>query len=310
MAASSSCDLVDVDPPELQFPCKPPESPCYLLPVSRFCWVSFSVLNFNFLVCSVELDKQISCPLKITNKTERTVAFKYSEFKKLLSLGIIYVGLNVGCLYAFYASVTMQAQTVAPPDLQCKDKFLVQSVVVSDGLSAKDVTSQMFMKDAGSMVEEVKLKVAYVMPPEPSSEIAEESDVPQRIMVPMQRILHNGRSASELSSGNVSLRSAEMGTEVGSPLGRFVRNEDLLKTSGSVVETRIHAGSDEQYLELSALVVKLTEEKKSALEHNRKLREELELVRRQVGQQQGGFSLAFVLVIGLLSIILGCLVKK
>jgi hypothetical protein len=37
----------------------------------------------------------------------------------------------------------MQAQTVASPDLQFKDKFLVQSVVVSDGSSAKDITSQM-----------------------------------------------------------------------------------------------------------------------------------------------------------------------
>jgi hypothetical protein len=39
----------------------------------------------------------------------------------------------------------MQAQIVAPPDLQCKDKFLVQSVVVGDGLSAKDITPQMVM---------------------------------------------------------------------------------------------------------------------------------------------------------------------
>lgn len=62
------------------------------------------------------------------------------------------------------------------------------------------------------MVEEVKLKVSYVMPPEPAMEIAEESDIPKRILVPMQRILDNGRSGSELSSGNVSLRSAEMGT--------------------------------------------------------------------------------------------------
>jgi hypothetical protein len=37
----------------------------------------------------------------------------------------------------------MQAQKVVPPDLQCKDKFLVQSAVVSDGLLAKDITSQM-----------------------------------------------------------------------------------------------------------------------------------------------------------------------
>lgn len=62
------------------------------------------------------------------------------------------------------------------------------------------------------MVEEVKLKVSYVMPPEPAMEIAEESDILKRILVPMQRILDNGRSGSELSSGNVSLRSAEMGT--------------------------------------------------------------------------------------------------
>ncbi|XP_006661932.1 vesicle-associated protein 1-2 [Oryza brachyantha] len=274
---AASCGLVDVEPPELQFP--------------------------------FELDKQISCPLKITNRTEKTVAFKV----KTTSPRKYCVRPNNGVVQprsACVVVVTMQEQIVAPPDLQCKDKFLVQSVVVSDGLSAKDVTSQMFMKYDTNMVEEVKLKVAYVMPPEPPLEIAEESDVPRRIMVPMQRILDNGRSASELSSGNVSLRSAEMGTEVGSPLGRFGKNEDLLKTAGPVVETRIHAGADEQYHELSSLVSKLTEEKKSALEQNRKLREELELVRRQVSQKQGGFSLAFVLVIALLSIILGCLVKK
>ncbi|KAG8092205.1 hypothetical protein GUJ93_ZPchr0012g19476 [Zizania palustris] len=276
---AASCDLFDVDPLELQFP--------------------------------FELGKQISCPLKITNRTERTVAFKVkttSPKKYCVRPNNGVVGPRSACVVL----VTMQAQMMAPPDLQCKDKFLVQSVVVSDGLPAKDVTSQMFMKDEGNMVEEVKLKVAYVMPPEPQSEIAEESDGPRRISVPLQRIADDGRSASGLSSGSVSLRSAELGTtsEVGSPAGRVVKNEDLLKTTGPVAETRMHAGSDEQYLELSALIAKLTEENKSALEQNRKLRDELELVRRQVSNQQGGFSLAFVLVIGLLSIILGCLVKK
>ncbi|KAL5231689.1 hypothetical protein ABZP36_030465, partial [Zizania latifolia] len=62
--------------------------------------------------------------------------------------------------------------------------------------------------------------------------------------------------------------------EVGSPIGRVVKNKDLLKTTGPV-ETRKHSGSDEQYLELSALIEKLTEENKSALEQNRKLRDEL-----------------------------------
>lgn len=68
------------------------------------------------------------------------------------------------------------------------------------------------MKEEGNIVEEVRMRVAYVMPPESPSEIAEESDGPQRILVPTQRIADNGRSASELSSGSVSLRSAELGT--------------------------------------------------------------------------------------------------
>lgn len=40
-------------------------------------------------------------------------------------------------------SVTMQAQKEAPPDLQCRDKFLLQSVRIDDGVSAKDVTAEM-----------------------------------------------------------------------------------------------------------------------------------------------------------------------
>jgi hypothetical protein len=37
----------------------------------------------------------------------------------------------------------MQAQREAPPDMQCKDKFLVQSVVASAGITVKDVTGDM-----------------------------------------------------------------------------------------------------------------------------------------------------------------------
>ena len=39
--------------------------------------------------------------------------------------------------------VTMQAQKEAPPDMQCKDKFLLQSVAVSPGATPKDITSEM-----------------------------------------------------------------------------------------------------------------------------------------------------------------------
>ena len=37
----------------------------------------------------------------------------------------------------------MQAQKEAPADMQCKDKFLLQCVVASPGVTAKDVTPEM-----------------------------------------------------------------------------------------------------------------------------------------------------------------------
>ena len=39
--------------------------------------------------------------------------------------------------------VTMQAQKEIPPDMQCKDKFLLQSVRVNDGADPKDITPEM-----------------------------------------------------------------------------------------------------------------------------------------------------------------------
>ncbi|KAJ1294907.1 hypothetical protein BS78_01G182100 [Paspalum vaginatum] len=273
-AMAASCDLLDVDPLELQFP--------------------------------FVLDKQISCPLRVTNKTDRAVAFKV----KTTNPRKYCVRPNNGVVpprSPCTVVVTMQAQTVAPPDLQCKDKFLVQSVFVSDGLSAKDISSEMFTKEGGNTVEEVKLKVVYVMPPEPPSEIAEEPDGLERVLVPMQRI--NGRSTSELSSGSVSLRSAE---EVGSPVGRIVKSEEFLKAAGPAVETKTHVVPSEQshQHQLSAIIAKLTEEKNSALEQNRKLQDELELVRREASKQQGALLLVLLTAIGLLGIILGYIVKK
>lgn len=39
--------------------------------------------------------------------------------------------------------VTMQAPKEAPPDMQCRDKFLVQSVIVPNGATNKDINQEM-----------------------------------------------------------------------------------------------------------------------------------------------------------------------
>lgn len=43
-------------------------------------------------------------------------------------------------------SVTMQAQKEAPPDMHCKDKFLLQSARAKDGATTKDITPELVIK--------------------------------------------------------------------------------------------------------------------------------------------------------------------
>ncbi|GAB2277541.1 hypothetical protein Dimus_012251 [Dionaea muscipula] len=60
--------------------------------------------------------------------------------------------------------VVMQAQQSAPQDMVCKDKFLVQSSIVSPETGEDDITAEMFSKGDGKYVEEKKLKVILVSP--------------------------------------------------------------------------------------------------------------------------------------------------
>ncbi|KAK1291231.1 Vesicle-associated protein 2-2 [Acorus calamus] len=116
-------------------------------------------LKFTF-----ELKKQSSCLVLLTNNSDQYVAFKV----KTTSPKRYCVRPNVGVVspkstYDF--TVTMQAQRVAPPDMQCKDKFLVQSTVVPYGTTIDEKSSDIFRKDSGKDIEESKLRVILVSPP-------------------------------------------------------------------------------------------------------------------------------------------------
>ncbi|XP_044485249.1 vesicle-associated protein 2-2-like [Mangifera indica] len=115
-------------------------------------------LKFTF-----EVNKQSSCSIQLGNRSDQYVAFKV----KTTSPKKYCVRPNVGIIkpratYDFV--VTMQAQHVAPPDLQCKDKFLIQSTVVTFGTTDEDITSDMFAKDSGKYVDEKKLRVVLIGP--------------------------------------------------------------------------------------------------------------------------------------------------
>ncbi|KAJ6686095.1 VESICLE-ASSOCIATED MEMBRANE PROTEIN-ASSOCIATED PROTEIN [Salix purpurea] len=170
-------------------------------------------------------------------------------------------------------TVTMQAQKESPPDMQSKDKFLLQSVVAPDGTTTKEITSEMFNKEGDKVVEEFKLRVVYI-PANPPSPVPEESD--EGSSPPRPSVLENGNQDSSL----------------------------LDAVSRTLEEPK------EKSFETWSLISRLTEEKTSALQQNLKLQHELELMRKQISKKHaGGVSLLVVFLVGLFGILVGYIFK-
>uniref|UniRef100_A0A0D9X4J7 MSP domain-containing protein n=1 Tax=Leersia perrieri TaxID=77586 RepID=A0A0D9X4J7_9ORYZ len=232
---------------------------------------SFLEIQPSELAFPFELLKQSSCSMQLTNKTDHYVAFKVKttnpkQYCVRPNIGVVLPGSTCD------VTVMMQAQREAPPDMQCKDKFLVQSVAAENGATTQDINADMFNKVAGKVVEEFKLRVVYV--PTTSSAIPEESE--------------QGSSARPFAQEN-GIHNPTMPQPV----------------SRSSAET-----AKERPSEASSMINKLAEEKRSAIQQNQKLRHELELLRKESGKSNGGFSLTFLAIVGLLGIIVGCILKK
>ncbi|XP_062084591.1 vesicle-associated protein 2-2-like [Humulus lupulus] len=112
---------------------------------------------------TIELKKPSSCSVRLANNTNYHVAFKV----KTTSPKRYCVRPNVGVVMPNSSSdfiVTMQMPRTTPLDLDCKDKFLIQSTVVSAETTDEDITASMFVKDSGKLVEEKKLRVILISP--------------------------------------------------------------------------------------------------------------------------------------------------
>ncbi|MFS7927613.1 putative major sperm protein (MSP) [Helianthus anomalus] len=134
--------------------------------------VSIDPLDLKF---PFELNKQINSSLQLTNKTDQHVGFKV----KTTNPKKYCVRPNTGVVSPKSTCeiiVTMQAQKEAPPDMQCKDKFLLQSVTVGSGATTKDITPELFSKDSGNTVEECKLRVVYVPATQSTSIVAQGAE--------------------------------------------------------------------------------------------------------------------------------------
>jgi len=227
----------------------------------------------------LELKKSVSCSLQLSNKTEGHVAFKV----KTTNPKKYCVRPNTGVippLSTCAVIVTMQTLKEIPADLNCKDKFLVQSIVANAGLTVKDITAEMFSKDSGNAVEDCKLKVVHLSAPQPPSPVPEGSE---EGLSP-----RNSLSENNGSSAATVLLSAPR-----------IFNEPREKSP------------DESHRTNLATISNLTNEKNRTEQENIELRKELELLRRAVASKQsGGFSFLFALIIGLMGILLGYIVRK
>lgn len=150
-----------------------------------------------------EVRKQVSCSLQLSNTSDSYVAFKV----KTTSPKKYCVRPNTGLVLpgaTCEITVTMQAQRDAPPDMQCKDKFLVQSVVVSDGFLEQDISQDLFNKEPGKEVSETKLRVLYIAPPQlpsPALEAEAEEGIPSGAVDNGDRSLFDsGRDSSDLKA--------------------------------------------------------------------------------------------------------------
>ncbi|KAK6157993.1 hypothetical protein DH2020_005307 [Rehmannia glutinosa] len=110
------------------------------------------------LVLVVELGKQTSCTVRLSNFSRDHVAFKVmttnpKNYCVMPNNGVLLPRSTCD------VEVFMRAPKVAPSDMQCKDKFLIKSVLASPGDTANSYLE--LFNEEGRVVESCKLRVVY-----------------------------------------------------------------------------------------------------------------------------------------------------
>ncbi|KDP40029.1 hypothetical protein JCGZ_02027 [Jatropha curcas] len=277
-------------------------------------------LRFTF-----ELKKQSSCSVQLSNRSDQYVAFKV----KTTSPKKYCVRPNIGVIKPNVTSeftVTMQAQKAAPPDFQCKDKFLVQGVIVPFGTTDEDITSSMFSKENGKYVEEKKLKVALISPPhspvllpnngelkkDPCYDTSLHRDVEQN---GIENIPPPQNSTEEVSSFQPAKNIEELKTvknaepRPAEAIGNLESAKDAVEPKlledFEELKSKLHV-MDSKLREAEQMITKLTDERSTAIKEKDLLKHEVKLLRsKNVKRIQVGFPLLYVCTVALICLALG-----
>ncbi|MQM11817.1 hypothetical protein Taro_044722 [Colocasia esculenta] len=197
-------------------------------------------------------------------------------------------------------TVTMQAQKTAPPDLECKDKFLVQSVVIPFGSTEEDLKPNLFSKEIGGFIEENKLRVVLVSPTDSHHSLVlqpidgglDQSPPSDEDHKPREQ----GTSAhnSALSGGIENLHPAYVAK---------ITDVENLKAKLIHLESKLN--------EAQKSILQLSDEKNSTIQENKKLRQEVLLLRRKYAAgARVGFPSLFVCFVALVALTLGYLIHS
>ncbi|KAK9749231.1 hypothetical protein RND81_02G111400 [Saponaria officinalis] len=219
-----------------------------------------------------ELNKQICCTMQVSNNTDNFVAFKV----KTTNPKKYCVRPNTGIVLPHSTHdllVTMQEQKEGPTDMQCKDRFLLQSVITSPESTIKDITSDMFKKESGNIVDEYKLKVTYVSPQQTSPETVHE--------------VSDGGSApkpSAVDDGSLNATSV---------------------TSRAPIETTEYDLTQEK-----TLISRLIEEKNMTIQLNNKLHQEMDRLRLEISRGRSGIPFMYVIIVGFIGVFFGYIINR
>ncbi|KAK7363635.1 hypothetical protein VNO77_05785 [Canavalia gladiata] len=273
-----------------------------------------------------ELKKQSSCLVQLGNMVDQCIAFKVkttSPKKYCVRPNIGIIKPDEKCDF----TVTMQAQRTAPPDMQCKDKFLIQSTVVPFGTTEDDITSDMFAKDSGKYIEEKKLRVVLITPPsspvllpvngdmkhDPSNEINVQKD---RVATGVENIPPPHRVSEEVKGLEMAqdMRDDRTDEDI---VPRQAENVGDMKPAK--VDAQLSSANDSEELmsrlsimdsklrEAEVTIMKLNEERRMNTQEKDLLKKELEVLKRKIHTKgvQAGFPLLFVCMVALISVAVG-----
>lgn len=195
--------------------------------------ISPTELKFKF-----ELKKQIPATLVLHNPATHTVAFKIKTTtpKKYCvrpSTGFVLPQSKVPI------QIMMSSQKEKPQDFDaCRDKFLVQSVKLSEEEAGEPISANLFSKVGGKDVHEFKLKVLYTQAssmPSPVREVAASTTTAAKSKAASEAIKEDATlspepAAAALASGDAAMAKRAQAASAGAPAsGLPLKKQTTLK---------------------------------------------------------------------------------